>query len=98
MPLCNERRRPSLLQRWVKVLFLMVAVSASLSGVFACIPETPPVSTTPRLLLTPFRGRSFGTSNQVPVLVAAEITGEIRGRQCLLIQVDYTTTASIQLI
>ena len=81
-----------------KVRILWLLQCALLTAVcyfsFACssTDSTVQQSTTPRLLLTPFRGKGFGATQQIPILVAAEVAGKIRGRYCLLLQIDHSST------
>lgn len=62
-----------------------------------CPGATTPTDNPIRLLLTPFRGKSFGTSLQAPVLIAAEVAGKVRGRMCVLIQIDHSDTSQLRL-
>lgn len=76
---------------------LLVGILLPLFSVSCSTETTSTTSAELRLLLTPFRGKSFGASLQIPIIIAAEVTGRVRSRLCLLLQVDHSTTTQIQL-
>lgn len=80
---------------WMLRVLLGGGLLVSLLWIVACPGPQAFNQSGTRLLLTPFRGQSFGTSLQVPVLVAAEVSGKVSGRMCLLVQVDHATTDQI---
>lgn len=86
--------------RWhTKARILLLVAFLLIGSVVGCQLESPFQFKTDqiRLLFNAFPGRSFGTSTQTPVLVVSEVTGKLRGKACLLLQVSYASTEQIVL-
>ena len=91
----KQKRNLGLQQKYELSRFL--AGLLFFAGIIGCTNQPIAQKTENRLLLTPFRGKSVNPTLQVPILIAAEVTGRVRSRMCLLLQIDYTSIRKLQI-